>query len=196
MIRSFRGTLPRIAPNVYIDESAQVIGDVEVGERSSVWMGVVVRGDVNYIRIGAETNIQDNAVLHVMKDLHPLLVGDRVTVGHGAILHGCRIESDCLIGMGAIVLNGARVGSGSIIGAGAVVTEGTVVPPNSLFLGAPAKFRRQLGPEDLKGIRRYASNYVEYAAAYLAECAYPAECNDLAESGGRRKGVGDKHKDP
>ena len=131
MVRSFSGTLPRIAPSAYIDETAQVIGDVEIGERSSVWMGVVVRGDVNYIRIGAETNIQDNAVLHVMKDLHPLLVGDRVTVGHGATLHGCRVESDCLIGMGAIVLNGARVGSGSIIGVGAVVTEGTVVPPNS-----------------------------------------------------------------
>ncbi len=186
MVRSFRGTLPRIAPNVYIDESAQVIGDVEIGERSSVWMGVVIRGDVHYIRIGAETNIQDSSVLHVMKDLHPLLVGDRVTVGHGATLHGCSIESDCLIGMGAIVLNGARVGSGSIIGAGAVVTEGAVVPPNSLFLGAPAKFRRQLGPEDLQEIRRYASNYVEYAAAYVAECANLAKRDGLAESGGQK----------
>ena len=169
MVRSFRGALPRIAHNAYIDESAQVIGDVEIGERSSVWMGTVVRGDVNYIRIGAETNLQDTSVLHVMRDLHPLLVGDGVTVGHGAILHGCKIESDCLIAMGAIVLNGAEVGSGSIIGAGAVVTEGTVVPPNSLFLGTPARFKRQLGPEDLTVIRRHASNYVEHAATYLAE---------------------------
>ena len=169
MVRSFRGALPRIAHNAYIDESAQVIGNVEIGARSSVWMGTVVRGDVNYIRIGAETNLQDNSVLHVMKDLHPLLVGDRVTVGHGATLHGCRIESDCLIAMGAIVLNGAEVGSGSIVGAGAVVTEGTVVPPNSLFLGAPARFKRQLGQEDLTVIRRHASNYVEHAATYLAE---------------------------
>ena len=169
MVRSFRGALPRIAHNAYIDESAQVIGDVEIGERASVWMGTVVRGDANYIRIGTETNLQDNSVLHVMRDLHPLFVGDRVTVGHGATLHGCRIESDCLIAMGAIVLNGAEVGAGSIIGAGAVVTEGTVVPPNSLFLGTPAKFKRQLGPEDLTGIRRHASNYVEHAETYLAE---------------------------
>ena len=169
MIRSYRGTKPRIAPGAYIDQSAQVIGDVEVGERSSVWMCAVVRGDVNYIRIGAETNIQDNSVLHVYRERHPLILGDRITVGHSATLHGCAIESDCLIGMGAIVLNGARIGSGSIIGAGALVAEGTVVPPASLFLGMPARFQRQLGEEDLQMIRRYAANYVEYAAAYLAE---------------------------
>ncbi len=171
MIRSYRGAWPRIAPGAYIDDSAQVIGDVEIGERSSVWMGAVIRGDVNYIRIGAETNIQDNSVLHVYKDLHPLILGDRVTVGHSATLHGCSIESDCLISMGAIVLNGARIGSGSIIGAGAVVTEGALVPPNSLFLGTPARFQRHLGEEDLQVIRRYAANYVGYAAAYLAETA-------------------------
>ncbi len=169
MLRSYRGTKPRVAPGAYIDQSAQVIGDVEIGERSSVWMCAVVRGDVHFIRIGAETNVQDNSVLHVYREKHPLLLGDRVTVGHSVTLHGCTIESDCLIGMGAVVLNGAQVGSGSIIGAGAVVTEGTVVPPHSLFLGAPAKFRRQLGDDDLQGIRRYAANYVEYAATYLAE---------------------------
>ena len=173
MIRSYRGTKPRIAPGAYVDQSAQVIGDVEIGGRSSVWMCAVVRGDVNYIRICAETNIQDNSVLHVYRERHPLILGDRVTVGHSVTLHGCTIESDCLIGMGAIVLNGAHIGSGSIIGAGAVVTEGTVVPPRSLFLGTPAKFQRQLGEEDLKVIRRYAANYVEYTASYLAESETP-----------------------
>lgn len=169
MVRSYRGVMPRIAPGVYIDASAQVIGDVEIGERSSVWMCAVVRGDVNHIRIGSETNIQDNSVLHVYKELHPLILGDRVTVGHSVTLHGCAIESDCLISMGAIVLNGARIGAGSIIAAGSVVTEGTVVPPNSLFLGVPARFKRHLGQEDLQAIRRYAANYVEYRANYLAE---------------------------
>lgn len=173
MIRSYQGTHPRIGAGCYIDESAQVIGDVEIGERSSVWMCAVVRGDVNYIRIGSETNIQDNSVLHVYKDLHPLIAGDRVTVGHSVTLHGCTIESDCLISMGAIVLNGAHIGSGSIIGAGAVVTEGTIVPPNSLFLGMPARFQRQLGPEDLRIIRRYAANYVQYRENYLRETSGP-----------------------
>ncbi len=169
MIRSYRGMSPRIGAGAYIDESAQVIGDVEIGERSSVWMCAVVRGDVHFIRIGSETNIQDNSVLHVYREKHPLILGDRITVGHSVTLHGCTIESDCLIGMGAVVLNGAVVGAGSIIAAGAVVVEGTVVPPRSLFMGAPAKFRRQLGDDDLQVIRRYAANYVEYTASYLAE---------------------------
>lgn len=169
MIRSYRGVRPRIGAGAYIDESAQVIGDVEIGDRSSVWMCAVVRGDVHYIRIGSETNVQDNSVLHVYREKHPLIVGDRVTVGHSVTLHGCTVESDCLIGMGAVVLNGARIGSGSIIGAGAVVTEGTVVPARSLFLGSPARFKRQLGDEDLQVIRRYAANYVEYTATYLTE---------------------------
>jgi carbonic anhydrase/acetyltransferase-like protein (isoleucine patch superfamily) len=169
LLRSYRGTIPRVAASAYIDASAQVIGDVEIGERSSVWMNAVVRGDVHYIRIGAETNVQDCAVLHVMRDLFPLVLGDRVTVGHNVTLHGCQIENDCLIGMGAVLLNGARVGAGSIVGAGAVVTEGTVVPPATLFLGAPARFKKQLGDEDLAAIRRYASNYVEYTRNYLQE---------------------------
>ncbi len=170
MIRSYRGARPRIAPGAYVDQSAQVIGDVEIGERSSVWMCAVVRGDVHFIRIGTETNIQDNSVLHVYRVEHPLVLGDRVTVGHSVTLHGCTIESDCLIGMGAVILNGARIGWGSIIAAGAVVTEGTIVPPKSLFMGMPARFKRQLGDDDLQVIRRHAANYVEYAATYLAEC--------------------------
>lgn len=169
MIRSYQGTKPRIGDGCYIDQSAQVIGDVDIGDRSSVWMCAVVRGDVNFIRIGMETNVQDNSVLHVFKGEYPLILGDRVTVGHNAVLHGCSIESDCLIGMGAIILNGANIGRGSIIAAGAVVSEGTIVPPNSLFMGVPARFKKQLGPEDLAVIRRYAANYVEYTASYLKE---------------------------
>ena len=169
MLRSYRGVSPRVASGAFVDPSAQVVGDVEIGERSSVWMNAVIRGDVHYIRIGAETNIQDGSVLHVMKDLYPLVLGDRVTVGHNVTLHGCQIENDCLIGMGAVVLNGVRIAAGSIIGAGAVVTEGTMVPPASLFLGAPARFKKQLGEEDLAVIRRYAQNYVDYTRQYLAE---------------------------
>ncbi len=170
-MRSYRGMKPRVALTAYVDASAQVVGDVEIGEHSSVWMNAVVRGDVHYIRIGCETNIQDCSVLHVFKDKYPLVVGDRVTVGHNVTLHGCVIEDDCLISMGAVVLNGARIGAGSIIGAGAVVTERAVVPSHSLFLGVPARFQRQLGDEDLAVIRRYAANYVEYKNQYLKEQA-------------------------
>lgn len=168
MLRSFGGRAPRVAPCAYVDVSAQVIGDADIGERSSVWMNTVIRADVNYVRIGMETNIQDLSVLHVMGN-HPLIIGDRVTVGHSVTLHGCTIENDCLIGMGATVLNGALVGSGSIVAAGAVVSEGTVVPPKSLYMGVPASFKRTLGAKDLETIRAYAARYVEYRAQYIAE---------------------------
>ncbi len=163
------GRSPRVAPCAFVDLSAQVIGDVEIGQRSSVWMNAVLRGDVNYIRIGAETNIQDGSVLHGMKGLYAVMLGDRVTVGHNVTLHGCIIEDDCLIGMGAVVLNGARIGRGSIIAAGSVVTEGAQVPPASMFVGAPARFQRHLGEADLAVIRRYAANYVEYTRQYLQD---------------------------
>ncbi len=153
---------------VYVAPSADIIGDVTIGDHSSVWFRVVIRGDVNYIRIGARTNIQDGSVLHVMRGTHPLVLGDAVTVGHNVTLHGCTIESRCLIAMGSVILNGARIGAGSIIAAGSVVTEGTVVPPGSLFLGVPARFQRHLNDEDLKVIERYAQNYVEYKESYLA----------------------------
>src|SRR4029077_12907085 len=125
LIRSFRGRRPQIAASAYIDPQAVVIGDVTIGADSSVWPCVVIRGDVNFIRIGARTNIQDGSVLHVMRDTHPLILGDAVTIGHGVVLHGCTIESRCLIGMGSIILNGARIGAGSIIAAGSLVPEGT-----------------------------------------------------------------------
>ena len=171
MIRSYRGRTPKIPESAYIDPDAVVIGDVTIGEDSSVWPGVVIRGDVNWIRIGARTNIQDGSVLHVMMDTHPLQLGDVVTVGHGVILHGCTIESRVLIGMGSVLLNGAKIGTGSIVAAGTLVPEGTVVPPGSLFMGHPGKFRRALTPEDQASIEAYAARYIQYAATYKAEKA-------------------------
>jgi len=167
MIRAYRGIVPTIDPSVYIDPGAQVIGDVVIGPRSSVWCNTVIRGDVNIIRIGARTNIQDLSILHVTRRTASLAIGDEVTVGHGVILHGCTIKDRCLIGMGAIVMDGAVVGEESIVGAGALVTEGTVVPPNSLFLGVPARFQRHLNEDDLRIIEAYAQNYVEYKETYL-----------------------------
>jgi gamma-carbonic anhydrase len=171
MIRSYRGRTPQIPASAYIDPDAVIIGDVTIGELSSVWPGVVIRGDVNWIRIGARTNIQDGSVLHVMKDTHPLVLGDAVTIGHGIILHGCTIESNVLIGMGSILLNGAKIGTGSIVAAGTLVPEGTVVPPGSLFMGHPGKLRRALTPEDQASIEAYAARYVEYSETYKAEKA-------------------------
>ena len=171
MIRSYRGRTPQIPSSAYIDPDAVIIGDVTMGELSSVWPGVVIRGDVNWIRIGARTNIQDGSVLHVMKDTHPLVLGDAVTIGHGVILHGCTIESNVLIGMGSILLNGAKIGTGSIVAAGTLVPEGTIVPPGSLFMGHPGKLRRALTPEDQASIEAYAARYIEYSGTYKAEKA-------------------------
>jgi carbonic anhydrase/acetyltransferase-like protein (isoleucine patch superfamily) len=171
MIRSFRGRTPKIPASAYIDPEAVIIGDVTIGEQTSVWPCVVIRGDINWIRIGARSNIQDGSMLHVMKDTHPLVLGDEVTVGHGAILHGCTIESSVLIGMGAVLLNGVKIGTGSIVAAGTLIPEGTIVPPGSLFMGHPGKFRRALTPEDQVGIGLYAARYVEYSEAYKVEKA-------------------------
>ena len=171
MIRSYKGRSPQIAASAYVDEAAIVIGDVAIGEHSSVWPAVVVRGDVHYIRIGSRTNIQDGSVLHVMRDEWPLILGDNVTVGHGVVLHGCTIESRCLIGMGAIILNGAKIGEGSIIAAGTLVPERTQVPPGSLFMGHPGKMRRGLSPEEQETIDGYAQRYVEYKETYRKEVA-------------------------
>ena len=173
MIRSYRGRWPVIASSAYIDPAATIIGDVTIGEQSSVWPGAVIRGDVHWIRIGARSNVQDVSTLHVMKDEYPLTLGDNVTVGHGVILHGCTIESHVLIGMGSVLLNNCRIGQGSIIAAGTLVTEGTVVPPGSLFMGHPGKFRRALTAEDLASIDAYATRYIEYAATYRNEPLAP-----------------------
>ena len=168
-IRPYRGRLPQIAPSAYVDESAVVIGDVTIGDDSSVWPCAVIRGDVHYIRIGSSTNIQDGSVLHVMKDLCPLILGDKVTVGHAATLHGCTIESRCLIGMGSIILNYAKIGAGCIVAAGTLIPEGMIVPPGSLVMGHPGKVRRPTTPEDLDSIDQYAARYVGYKNTYLQE---------------------------
>jgi len=169
MIRAYRGVLPKAAPSSYIDPSAQVIGDVVIGERSSIWCSATLRGDVNWIRLGEETNIEDNSVLHVDSGDWPLLIGNRVTVGHRAVLHGCTIEDDCLIGIGAIVLNGAKIGRGSVVAAGAVVPEGFEAPPYSMLMGVPAKVRRAVTDEEKERFRVNAQHYVELCEIYRKE---------------------------
>jgi carbonic anhydrase/acetyltransferase-like protein (isoleucine patch superfamily) len=174
MIRSYHGRWPQIAASAYIDPAATVIGDVTIGEHASVWPGVVIRGDVHWIRIGARSNIQDGSILHVMKDQFPLIIDENVTVGHGVILHGCTIEPRVLIGMGSIVLNNVRVGTGSIIAAGTLLAEGTKVAPGSLYMGQPGKLKRALTGEELEGIDAYAARYVEYAKDYRKEVSASA----------------------
>jgi carbonic anhydrase/acetyltransferase-like protein (isoleucine patch superfamily) len=169
MIRTYKGTSPTIPPTCYVDESAQIIGDVVLGQHASVWMNAVLRGDVHEIRVGAYSNVQDNSVLHGMKQQWGVYLGEYVTIGHSVTLHGCVIEDRCLIGMGSIILNGARIGAGSIIAAGTLIPEKTVVEPGSLWMGAPAKFRRKLTAEDDETIMRYARNYVGYKDEYLRE---------------------------
>jgi carbonic anhydrase/acetyltransferase-like protein (isoleucine patch superfamily) len=169
MIRSYQGKLPVVPSSCYVDDSAQLIGDVELGEQASVWMNAVVRGDVNAIRIGAGSNVQDCAVLHGMRDLYPVLIGERCTIGHNATVHGCILEDEVLVGMGARILNDARIGEGSIIAAGAVIPEHTMIPANSLVAGVPGKVRRTLGEADRALIRKYAQNYLDYTKIYLEE---------------------------
>jgi carbonic anhydrase/acetyltransferase-like protein (isoleucine patch superfamily) len=156
-----------VHPTAFIDDSAQVIGDVEVGEESSVWMCAVVRGDVHWIRIGRRSNVQDGTVVHAMTGTHPTAIGSEVTIGHAAVIHGCTIEDQCLIGMDAIVLNGAHVGSQSIVAAGALLTENMKVPPRSLVMGSPGKVRRLLTHDEVAGIRQYADRYATYRLDYL-----------------------------
>ena len=167
MLRSHRGRLPRVHPTAFIDDSAQVIGEVEIGEESSVWMCVSVRGDVNWIRIGRRTNIQDGSVVHGMLGTHPTVIGDEVTIGHGALVHGCTIENLCLIGMGVILLNGSHVGTESIVAAGTLLVENMQVPPRSLVMGSPGKVKRTLTDDEVAGIQGYANRYVGYRLDYM-----------------------------
>ena len=166
MLRSYKGQAPRVEPSAYVDESAQVIGDVEIGAESSVWMNVVIRGDVNRVRIGARTNIQDLTMVHVMRDTYPTVIGDEVTVGHSAILHGATIEDRVLVGMGAMLLNGVHVEHDCVIAAGTVVTEGMRIPARSLVMGLPGKVKRQLTDMEVAEIRWYADAYVAYRLDY------------------------------
>jgi carbonic anhydrase/acetyltransferase-like protein (isoleucine patch superfamily) len=171
MLRPYHGRMPQIAASAYIDAQAVIIGDVVIGEQSSVWPCAVIRGDVNFIRIGARSNVQDGSVLHVMRETHPLILGDDVTVGHGVILHGCTISSRCLIGMGSVILNGAKIGEGCIVAAGTLIPEGTEVPPGSMFMGHPGKLRRALTGAENDSIDHYARNYVRYSESYKAQNA-------------------------
>lgn len=168
MIRTWQGHTPRVPASCYIDPSAQLLGDVVLGDNSSVWMNAVLRGDVNSIRVGSNSNVQDCSVLHGQRNLYSVTVGDWVTIGHNATVHGCTVEDECLIGIGARVLNNCRIGSGSIIAAGAVVPENTIVPPRTLWAGVPAKMRRELGEADRKLILEYAQNYLDYVKIYLS----------------------------
>jgi carbonic anhydrase/acetyltransferase-like protein (isoleucine patch superfamily) len=167
MIRTYQGRVPQVPASCYVDLSAQLLGDVTLGEHSSVWMNAVLRGDVHSIRVGANSNVQDCAVLHGQRNLYPVIVGDWVTIGHNATVHGCVVEDAVLVGMGATILNGCRIGSGSIVAAGAVVPEGTIVPPKTLWAGVPAKLRRQLSDADHALILEYAQNYLDYTEIYL-----------------------------
>ena len=166
LIKPYKGIHPKIHPTVFIVESAIIIGDVEIGEYSSIWFNAVVRGDVHYIRIGDRTNIQDLCMLHVTKETHPLILGNDITVGHSVTLHGCTIKDRCLIGMGTTILDGAVVGEDCIIGAGALVTEGAVIPPGTLAIGMPAKPKRDLTEKEIARIRQSAQNYIDYARTY------------------------------
>ena len=167
MIRPFRGVRPTIASSAYVDESAQVIGDVVIGDESSVWMNAVVRGDVNTIRIGRRTNIQDGTVVHVMNRTHPTTIGDDVTIGHAAVVHGSTLGNRILIGMGAILLNGATIGEDCIVAAGSLLTEGTKIPPRSLVMGSPGKVKRALTDEEAASILVYSERYVGYRLDYI-----------------------------
>jgi carbonic anhydrase/acetyltransferase-like protein (isoleucine patch superfamily) len=168
MIRAYDGESPRIAKTAFVAESADVIGRVEIGEHASVWFSAVLRGDIDPIRVGANSNVQDGCVLHTMIG-SPTIVGEWVTVGHRAVLHGCRIEDHCLIGMAAVLLNNVVVGEGSIVAAGALVVENTVIPPRSLYMGVPARMHRALAESDRSFIDMHAAHYLEYKNVYLAE---------------------------
>ncbi len=160
--------MPVVHETAYVDMSAQVIGDVAIGQESSVWMNAVVRGDVHSIRIGRRTNIQDGTIVHVMRETHPTVIHDEVTIGHGAIVHGCTILDRVLVGMGAILLNGVEIGSDTIVAAGTLLTEGTTIASRSLVMGSPGKVRRTLTDDEVASIRWYADNYVRYRLDYMA----------------------------
>jgi gamma-carbonic anhydrase len=169
MIRPFRGVHPQIHDSAFVEESAQVIGDVHVGEESSIWFNAVVRGDIHYIRLGNRTNVQDNSVIHVRNGTHPTILEDEVTVGHSVTLHGCYVERGCLVGIGSILLDDVRVGSHSMVAAGALLSPGTLIPPRSLVMGVPAKVKRALTDEEVAGLEIFWKNYIEYTKIYKEE---------------------------
>ena len=169
MIRTYKGIRPQIASNAFIETSAQVIGDVQIGEHSSVWFNCVIRGDVHYIRVGHSTNIQDGTVIHVTNGRFPTEIGNHVTIGHGVMVHGCTIKDRSLVGIGSIILDNAIIGEESFIAAGSLVTPGTVIPPRSMVMGSPAKVRREVTESEIELINRHWQNYIEYKNNYMAE---------------------------
>ena len=166
MILPFRGVAPRLAADSFVAPTAAVVGDVELGERSSLWFHTVARADVHYIRIGRDTNVQDGTMLHVTRDRHPLHIGDEVSIGHRAVVHGCTLGNRVLVAMGAIVLDGAEIGEESVVGAGAVVPEGASFPPCSILLGVPARRVREATPADVERILATRDDYLELGRAY------------------------------
>jgi len=187
MIRSFKGMQPQIDPSAFIAETAVIIGDVTIGKESSIWYNVVARGDVNAIRIGDRTNIQDLTMLHVTHRKGPddpgapLVIGNDVTVGHSVTLHGCTLEDGCFIGMQAMVMDKAVVGRGALVGARALVTEGTIIPPHTLWVGSPAKYKRDLTPAEIEWLARSPQNYVRYSREFLDDPATPHWTNTETE---------------
>ncbi|MCM3900137.1 MAG: gamma carbonic anhydrase family protein [Pyrinomonadaceae bacterium] len=169
MIRPFRGVHPQIQSSSYIDVSAQIIGDVHIGEESSVWCNTVLRGDMYYIRIGNRTNVQDNSVIHTRTGTHPTILEDEVTIGHSVTLHGCYVEHGSLIGIGSIVLDDVRVGTQSLVAAGSLISPGTIIPPRSLVMGIPARVKRPLSDEEVAGLNLFWQNYVQYSRIYKEE---------------------------
>ncbi len=169
MILEYKGISPQIDDSVFVAPGACVIGDVCVGEHSSLWFNVIVRGDVNFIRIGSRTNIQDGTVVHVTRDTHPTVIGDDVTVGHSVTLHGCTVHDGSLIGIGAIVLDGAVIGASSLVAAGSLVAPGTQVPPRSLVMGSPGRVKRPLTEEECRNMHAISGNYVQYREDYRLE---------------------------
>lgn len=168
MIKNFGSRIPKLHPTAFITDDAVVIGDVEIGEDASVWFGSVIRGDVNFIRIGARTNIQDATVIHVSSRTHSTILEEEITVGHRVTLHGCHVERGCLIGIGSIVMDGVRVGARSLVGAGSLLTPGTQIPPRSLVLGSPGRVKRELTDAELAYLDQSWRNYVELKSKYLA----------------------------
>ena len=166
MIKPFKNIVPTVHETAFIADDSIVIGDVEIGEDASIWFGSIIRGDVNFIRIGARTNIQDMTMIHVSSKTHSTVLEDEITVGHNVTLHGCHVESGCLIGIGAILLDGVRVGRNSLVAAGSLLTPGTQIPPHSLVMGSPAKVKRELTDDELVYLDKSWQNYVELKKHY------------------------------
>jgi carbonic anhydrase/acetyltransferase-like protein (isoleucine patch superfamily) len=167
MIRAFNGIGPKIHETAWVSDGCFIVGDVEIGEDASVWYGSVLRGDVNYIRIGARTNIQDQTVIHVSSKGLPTIVEDEVTIGHRVTLHACHVEQGCLIGIGAVLMDGVRVGANSLVGAGSLITRGTQIPPRSLVIGSPGRVKRELTKHELESLEDSWRNYVELKSKYI-----------------------------